>query len=128
MSEMSFVLLLSKRMFHIALHSHWFSLKHSILPRPSQSDTYDAEPASRSLNLSVFIECTLVFFLHVCLWRCQIPGTGLTDSCKLPCGCWELNPGPVEEQLVLLAAELRICFYRTTQMTATPSQVSEALF
>ena len=25
-------------------------------------------------------------------------GTGVTDSCELPCGCWELNPGPLEEQ------------------------------
>ena len=29
----------------------------------------------------------------------------LTDSCKLPCRCWELNPGPLEEQLVLLTTE-----------------------
>ena len=28
--------------------------------------------------------------------------TGATDSCELPCGCWELNPGPLEEQSVLL--------------------------
>lgn len=24
---------------------------------------------------------------------CGDPGTGLTDSCKLPCGYWKLNPG-----------------------------------
>ena len=35
--------------------------------------------------------------------RC--PGTGVTDSCELPCGCWELNSGPLEEQPVLLTAE-----------------------
>jgi hypothetical protein len=23
----------------------------------------------------------------------------------MPCGCWELNPGPLEEQPVLLSAE-----------------------
>ena len=28
-------------------------------------------------------------------------GTGVTDSCALSCGCWELNLGPVEEQPVL---------------------------
>jgi hypothetical protein len=22
------------------------------------------------------------------------PGTGVSDSCELPCGCRELNPGP----------------------------------
>jgi hypothetical protein len=25
----------------------------------------------------------------------------ITDGCKSPCGCWELNSGPLEEQLVL---------------------------
>jgi hypothetical protein len=29
----------------------------------------------------------------------------ITDGCKPPCGCWELNSGPLEEQLVLLSAE-----------------------
>ncbi|KAL6074356.1 hypothetical protein STEG23_012106, partial [Scotinomys teguina] len=33
------------------------------------------------------------------------PGTGVTDSCELPCGFWDLNPGPLEEQPVLLTAE-----------------------
>jgi hypothetical protein len=27
------------------------------------------------------------------------------DSCELPCGCWELNPGTLEEQPVLLTTE-----------------------
>jgi hypothetical protein len=27
------------------------------------------------------------------------------DGCKPPCGCWELNSGPLEEQSVLLTAE-----------------------
>lgn len=30
---------------------------------------------------------------------------GATDGCELPCGCWELYPGPLEEQSVLLTAE-----------------------
>lgn len=33
------------------------------------------------------------------------PGTGVTDSCKLPHGWWELNPDPLQEQPVLLAPE-----------------------
>jgi hypothetical protein len=33
------------------------------------------------------------------------PGTGVTDRCELPCGCWELSPGPLEEQPVLLTTE-----------------------
>jgi hypothetical protein len=29
----------------------------------------------------------------------------ITDGCEPPCGCWDLNSGPLEEQPVLLAAE-----------------------
>ena len=29
----------------------------------------------------------------------------ITDGCEPPCGCWELNSGPLEEQAVLLTAE-----------------------
>jgi hypothetical protein len=29
----------------------------------------------------------------------------ITDGCKPPCGCWDLNSGPLEEEPVLLAAE-----------------------
>lgn len=28
--------------------------------------------------------------------------TGVTEGCEPPCGCWELNTGPVEDQTVLL--------------------------
>ena len=47
--------------------------------------------------------CALVSCLHVCL--CEDVGysrTGVTDSCEPPCGCWNLNPGPLEEQPMLL--------------------------
>jgi hypothetical protein len=29
----------------------------------------------------------------------------ITDGCKPPCGCWDLNSGPSEEQSVILTAE-----------------------
>jgi hypothetical protein len=29
----------------------------------------------------------------------------ITDGCEPPYGCWELNSGPLEEQLVLLTTE-----------------------
>jgi hypothetical protein len=29
----------------------------------------------------------------------------ITDGCEPPCGCWELNSGPLEEQSVLSPAE-----------------------
>lgn len=35
--------------------------------------------------------------------RCS--GTGVADDCELLCGCWESNPGPLEEQPVVLATE-----------------------
>ena len=31
--------------------------------------------------------------------------TGVTDHCESPRGCRELNPGPLQEQAVLLPAE-----------------------
>ena len=31
--------------------------------------------------------------------------TGVTDHYEQPCGCWELNPGPLEEQCVPLTTE-----------------------
>ena len=49
-------------------------------------------------NLFICILCE-VFCLYVCL--CEVvrsSGTGVTDSCELPCGCWELNTYPLEEQ------------------------------
>ena len=33
-------------------------------------------------------------------------GTEAIDSCELSCGCWELNPGLLEEQQMLLTIEL----------------------
>ena len=32
----------------------------------------------------------------------------ITDGCEPLCGCWELNLGPLEEQSVLLTAELTL--------------------
>ena len=29
----------------------------------------------------------------------------ITDGCEPPCGCWELNSGPLEEQAMLLTSE-----------------------
>ena len=32
----------------------------------------------------------------------RTPGTGGTDGCELLCGCWEWNPGSLQEQQVIL--------------------------
>lgn len=31
----------------------------------------------------------------------RVPLTGITDGCEPLCGCWELNPGLLEEEAVL---------------------------
>jgi hypothetical protein len=51
----------------------------------------------------------------LCIYTCPVPsefrrgvrtlGIGITDGCESLYECWELNLGPLEEQLVLLAAE-----------------------
>jgi hypothetical protein len=39
-------------------------------------------------NYLFLILCALVFFLRVCLYEgLGAPGTGVTDSCELPCRC-----------------------------------------
>ena len=43
--------------------------------------------------------CVLVFCLH------GYPETEVIDNCELPCGCWELILGPLEEELVLLTTD-----------------------
>jgi hypothetical protein len=45
---------------------------------------------------------TLFFTLQTHQKRASDP---ITDDCEPSCGCWELNSGPLEEQLVLLTAE-----------------------
>lgn len=50
--------------------------------------------------------CALMLCLHVGLCEgARFPGTGLTDSCKLPGGCRDLNPDPLEELPVHLTIE-----------------------
>ena len=68
-----------------------------------------------SKNLRVFflfLSFTyFLFYVHqcfACMYVCEgirAPGTGVTDSCELPYGGWELNRGPLEKQPVLLTAE-----------------------
>jgi hypothetical protein len=51
----------------------------------------------------------LILFMWVhssCLQTHQKRASGpITDGCEPPCGCWELNSGPLEEQPVLLTSE-----------------------
>jgi hypothetical protein len=55
---------------------------------------------SETLGLLVFLVRPYEYFL--CMYFCTpeggigFHGTEVIEGCKLPCGCWELNPGPVE--------------------------------
>ena len=44
-----------------------------------------------------------------CLWRpdegSRSSGTGVTDPCEPPCGCWGPTQGPLQEQKLLLTSE-----------------------
>lgn len=56
--------------------------------------------------LFIFTLRAPVFFQHVCLCKgVRFPRTGVRDSHVLSCGCWDLNPGPLTEQPVLLATQ-----------------------
>jgi hypothetical protein len=47
-----------------------------------------------------------VGILPACLCKgSRSSGTGVTDCCELPCGCWELNLDPLEEQPLPLTTE-----------------------
>lgn len=36
----------------------------------------------------------------------EFSGTRVTDVCTLPCGCWDWNVGPLEEEPFFLITEL----------------------
>lgn len=43
--------------------------------------------------------------LIACVRVSDLPRTGITDSCELTGGYWELNPSPLQEQSVFLTSE-----------------------
>ena len=58
-------------------------------------------------------------------WKRVLDATA--DDSEPPCGCWELNPGPLEEQPVLLTAEpslqpLPLYFTKRKDCALQPSQ------
>ena len=56
-------------------------------------------PAPERLILFIWIHCS-------CFQAHQKRASDLiTDGCEPPCGCWDLNSGPLEEQSVLLTTE-----------------------
>jgi len=54
-----------------------------------------------------FLRDLFIYYVYSVLSACIPAGQKrasdpITDGCELPCGCWELNSGPLEEQTVLL--------------------------
>jgi hypothetical protein len=53
--------------------------------------------------LNLFIICK---YTVVCLQTLQKRASDFVmDDCEPPCGCWDLNSGPLEEQSALLTTE-----------------------
>ena len=64
------------------------------------------------LNYQTFLFVFKDLFIYYMLVHCSCLQTPqkrasdlITDGCEPPCGCWELNSGPLEGQSVLLTAE-----------------------
>jgi hypothetical protein len=84
-------------------------------------------PQAIKFLLILFFSKTIFGDLFICLFVYEysismyswIPEEGIeSHGCEPPCGCWELNSGPLEEQPVPLTAEpslsLLICNYNFT--------------
>lgn len=61
----------------------------------------------------ILVLLTCLYLYHLSAWYpwklgegVGPSGTGVTDGYEPPCGCWELNLGPLEEQPVLVTIEL----------------------
>ena len=57
-------------------------------------------------TLKLFFNFMYMSTLSACMPPCQKRASDpITDGCEPPCGRWELNSGPLEEQAVLLTIE-----------------------
>lgn len=102
-----------------ATHQMWGQPEWDRCLRNKQAQTYDSSPPLNWMydlqvcygqceNWCLFLSC-FSFHVHWCLPACVCevldPWNGVTDSCELLCGCWELNVSPLEDQSMLLNAE-----------------------
>jgi len=53
-----------------------------------------------------YFTCMGIFLAYMSMYHVH-PETGVMGVCELPRGCWDLNPGPLQEQM-LLATELSL--------------------
>ena len=59
---------------------------------------------------SFFFIYLFIYYVYNILSACMPAGQKrapdlITDGCEPPCGCWELNSGPLEEQAMFLTSE-----------------------
>jgi hypothetical protein len=67
----------------------------------------------KAIGIILFCVYSFLKKSYLCMWvQCCCLQTHqkrtsdlITDGCEPPCGCWELNSGPLEEQMVLLTTE-----------------------
>ena len=63
-----------------------------------------------NLNCFLFFKYLFIYYVYNILSVCTPAGQKrapdlIPDGCEPPCGCWELNSGPLEEQAMLLTTE-----------------------
>jgi Na+-transporting NADH:ubiquinone oxidoreductase subunit NqrD len=80
-------------------------LTHSIWLHP-QPLTFDVLGPMLTLAVcSIFLFYYFMWVHGSCFQTHQKRASdSITDGCEPPCGCWDLNSGPLEEQSVLLTA------------------------
>jgi hypothetical protein len=72
----------------------------------SSAKTLHKQQAQRLMVGNILLKNIFNFlFMNTLQLSSDTPEEGLTDGCESPCGCWELNSGPLKEQSVLLTAE-----------------------
>jgi len=81
----------------------WLDLRQAGLVYASQPCEFTYEMALSCLAkiVSLFV-LGFIYFMYMsalCTPECQKRASDpMTDGCEPPCGCWELNSGPMEEQ------------------------------
>lgn len=50
----------------------------------------------------------MIIFMCMSVLPTCFPGTEAKQKCELPCQCWKSNPGPLQEQPVLLTSKLSL--------------------
>jgi hypothetical protein len=105
----------SKMGSYHAIPKGWGKRKQAVAKGLPQRNT-DAQRISIKWINGFFLYIVLsflfkgfIYLFYICKCRHQTHQKKvldlITDGCEPPCGCWELNSGPLEEQSVLLTTE-----------------------